>query len=113
MSVFVAVTGESLSRESFQLLEEMRRSGILAEADYDLKSLKAQMRKAEKLGAKFAVIIGDEEFKSNKVILKDMDKHSQEEVPLNEVVEKLTKILGAGNLGLKPGDFREGLKSGI
>ena len=113
LSVFVAVTGESLSRESFQLLEEMRRSGILAEADYDLKSLKAQMRKAEKLGAKFAVIIGDEEFKSNKVIFKDMDKHSQEEVPLNEVVEKLTKILGAGNLGLKPGDFREGLKSGI
>jgi len=74
------------------LLETLRRSGIAGEIDYDSKSLKAQMRKAEKLGARFVVILGDEEFKNNKVVLRNMKNRSQEEVSLSEIAAKLKQI---------------------
>jgi len=92
VNVFVAVTGEELYGEAFKLLETFRRSGIASEIDYDAKSLKAQMRKAEKLGAKFVVILGEEEFKNNKVVLRNMKNSSQEEVSLSEIAAKLKQI---------------------
>jgi histidyl-tRNA synthetase len=87
--VFIAVAGEGLSNEAFKLLENLRRSNIAAETDYNSKSLKAQMKKAEKLGAKFVVILGEEEIKSGKVVLKDMEKHSQKEVELTKLIAEL------------------------
>ena len=92
VNVFVAVTGDALYSEAFKLLETLRRSGIAGEIDYDSKSLKAQMRKAEKLGARFVVILGDEEFKNNKVVLRNMKNRSQEEVSLSEIAAKLKQI---------------------
>jgi histidyl-tRNA synthetase len=90
-NVFIAVTGAGLYGEALKLLETFRRSGIASEIDYDAKSLKAQMRKAEKLGAKFAVILGEEEIKSKKVIVRDMENHIQKEVGLEEVIIELRR----------------------
>ena len=90
LDVFVAVTGGELYNEAFKLLNSLRGAGISSEIDYDAKSLKAQLGKAEKLGAKFVVILGEEEFKSNKVVLKDMEKRSQEEVQLDKLIAELS-----------------------
>ena len=87
--VFVAVTGETLYNEAFKLLNSLRRSGIASEIDYDAKSLKAQMRKAEKLGAGHVVILGEEEFKQGKAIIRDMAKREQKEVRLEEIASVL------------------------
>jgi len=89
LDVFVAVTGGELYNEAFKLLNSLRGAGISSEIDYDAKSLKAQLGKAEKLGAKFVVILGEEEFKSNKVVLKDMEKRSQEEIQLDKLIAEL------------------------
>jgi len=89
VNVFVAVTGGELYSEAFKLLETLRRSGIAGEIDYDSKSLKAQMRKAEKLGAKFVVIFGEEEIKNKKVIVRDMENHSQKEVEIAGLIAEL------------------------
>jgi histidyl-tRNA synthetase len=89
VDVFIAVTGDALYDGAFKLLESLRKTGISSEMDYDTKSLKAQMRKAEKSGAKFVVIVGEEEFKNGKVILRDMEKSSQEEMSLSEIVTRL------------------------
>ena len=89
VNTFVAVTGEQLYEEAFKLTESLRKAGIASEIDYDAKSLKAQMRKAEKLGAKFVVIVGEEEFKKGKVMLRDMKNSNQEEVSLSEIITKL------------------------
>jgi len=88
-NVFVAVTGDALCSQAFKLLDSLRRSGIASEIDYDARSLKAQMRKAEKLGAKFVVILGEEEFKQGKVIVRDMAKHEQKEIKLKEIASAL------------------------
>jgi len=92
--VFIALTGESLYNEAFKLLNSLRNAGIPSEIDYDAKTLKAQMRKAEKLGAKFVIILGEEEFKSQKVVLKDMEKRSQEEIPLDKLIAELSSRPG-------------------
>ena len=89
IEVFIARTGTALYGEAFKLLDSLRNIGISSEIDYDAKSLKSQMRKAQKLGAKFVVIFGEEEFKRGKVILRDMKASSQKEVGLNEVVQQV------------------------
>jgi len=89
LEAFIAVTGESLCNEAFKLLDSLRRSGVASEIDYDAKSLKAQMRKAERLGAKFVIILGEEEFKSGKLILRDMKNSSQKEMSLSEIITEL------------------------
>ena len=91
VNVFVAVTGGELYGEAFKLLYSLRCSGIAGEIDYDSKSLKAQMRKAEKLGAKFVVILGEEEFKQGKVIIRDMAKHEQKEVEMKNIIVELRR----------------------
>lgn len=91
VDIFVAVIGETLYGEAFKLLDSLRHSGISSEMDYDVKSLNAQLKRAEKLGAKFVIILGEEEFKSNKVVLKDMEKHSQKEVELGNLITELTR----------------------
>ncbi|MFA5389124.1 MAG: histidine--tRNA ligase [Candidatus Omnitrophota bacterium] len=89
VNVFIAVAGEGLGGEAFKLTETLRGAGISSDMDYDAKSLKAQMRKAEKFGVRFVVILGEEEFKRGKVALRDMEKRNQEEVSLSEIITKL------------------------
>lgn len=89
--VFIAVAGNVLYGEAFKLLGSLRNAGISSEIDYNTKSLKAQMRKAEKLGARFVIIVGEEEFKQHKVMLRDMDKKEQKEINLDDVIP-LTSI---------------------
>ena len=93
VNTFVAVTGDALYNEAFKLLDSLRMAGISSEIDYDTKSLKAQMRKAEKLGAKFVVILGEEEFKNKKVVIRDMENSSQKEVVLEDIIKEYSLIL--------------------
>ncbi|MDP2921897.1 MAG: histidine--tRNA ligase [Candidatus Omnitrophota bacterium] len=100
--VFVAVAGEGLYPEAFKLLDSLRGAGIASEMDYDERSLKSQMRKAEKLGAGFVVILGEDEFKKGKAVLKDMSSGDQKEIMLNEIISALhtikTSQVAEGNL---------------
>jgi len=89
VDTFVAVTGDALYNEAFKLLDSLRMAGISSEIDYDTKSLKSQMRKAEKLGARFVVILGEEEFKNRKVVIRDMENSSQKEVALGDIVKNI------------------------
>ena len=57
--------------------------------DYEAKSLKAQMRRADKLRATHVIILGEDELAKGVAILRNMDASSQEEIPLKEIVEKL------------------------
>jgi histidyl-tRNA synthetase len=87
--VFLAALGEEAQRKGFSLAQELRDAGIWVEIDYEGKSLKSQMRKADRLKAPRVVILGEEELKKNKVVFRDMATKAQEEVPLAEVLEKI------------------------
>jgi histidyl-tRNA synthetase len=92
-AVFVAYVGDAACDEAVVLAAGLRRAGIGVIGAVGGKSLKAQLRQANSLGASCAVIIGDEEMAAGRVVLRDMTTSAQEDVPLSELEERLKKRL--------------------
>ncbi|MFH0827685.1 MAG: histidine--tRNA ligase [Candidatus Omnitrophota bacterium] len=84
--VYLISLGEQARFEGIKLLRELRAAGITAETDYENKSLKGSMRKANDLGARFVLILGEDELKDNSVMLKDMVDSSQRKVKIDDLV---------------------------
>lgn len=78
IDLYICTIGEEAERKGFLLLEGLRNEGIRIEKDFLKRSLKSQMREAEKMKSKKVLIIGEEEIKNNNVILKDMKTGNQE-----------------------------------
>lgn len=87
MDVFLAIEEQSLRDKAFLTLMELRRRNIRADMDYQGKSLKSQLRQANRLGARYALILRQD----GKTILRDMRDGTQREIPLEEAVKELTK----------------------
>ncbi len=85
--LFIASLGEDASKEAFRLINQFHLNGIWAEMDYESRSLKSQMRRADKLNVRYVVILGEDELKRGSAILRDMKNKSQEEIPLNSIFE--------------------------
>ncbi len=87
--VFLAALGNEAQRRGFTLAQELRDAGVWVEIDYEGKSLKSQMRKADRLKAPCVVILGEEELKKNRAVLRDMATKDQQEVPFEEILRKV------------------------
>ena len=105
VDVFVASLGAKARPEALKVAERLRRSGIATRVDYrtDLveeRSLKSQLKAADKSGAIFAVIVGEDELARGAATLKSMRGGAQEEVPLatieDAVAARLKAALSAG-----------------
>ena len=92
--VFLAALGEEAQRRGFALAQELRDAGIWVELDYEGKSLKSQMRKADRMKTLLVMILGEEELKKNRVVLRDMATKNQEEVPIEEIVGRVKSKKG-------------------
>jgi histidyl-tRNA synthetase len=87
--VFIAYLGDDAKDGAIKLASTLREAGIgVIEAVGD-KSLKAQLRQANSLGVRYAVIIGEEEVRAGTVILRDMTSAEQKTIPMNEVTGHL------------------------
>ncbi len=93
-SVYIAPMGNAASLRAFELVEKFREAGIYAETDLVSRSLKAQMKYADKKGALYTVIIGDSELESGKAQLKDMKNSTQTEIELDNIVEYVLNAIG-------------------
>jgi histidyl-tRNA synthetase len=87
--VYIAAIGAGAHEKGFEITNDLRSKGIACDMDYEGKSLKAQMRSADKSGAKFVVIIGDEELKSGEATLRDMRTKEQSKVKLETLAERI------------------------
>jgi len=87
--VFIAYVGDEAKAEAIKLAATLRRNGIGVIEAIGTKSLKAQLRQANTLGARHTVIIGDQEVKSGSVVLRDMTTAQQKTVPISELQELL------------------------
>jgi len=86
---FIAYVGNEARDEVIKLASTLRRAGIgVIDALVD-KSLKAQLRQANTLGADYTVIIGEQEIETGTVILRDMTTAQQRTIPLNQLQELL------------------------
>ena len=86
---FVVALGEAAKAPAFTLLTKLRRADLKASMDYAGRSMKAQMKQANKAHARFALIIGEDEVKESCVMLKDMEKSEQQKVSFDVIIEKL------------------------
>ena len=91
--LFIAALGENVSLPAFQWMTALRKQGLWVELDYGGKSLKSQMKKANRLGAQNVLIVGDNEAAAKKAILRDMNTGEQTEVDFNNLVSTLEDIL--------------------
>lgn len=82
--IYIAGLGEEAQKKAFTLVKEVRETSLIAECDIVGRSLRAQMKYADKIGAKFSMVIGENEINENKAILKNMETGEKTEVPLDE-----------------------------
>ena len=80
--LFIATMGAEVRATAFTLMTGLHKLGIRTEIDYEGKSLKSQMRRADKLKARFSVVIGGNEVASGRATLKRMDDGSTTEIQL-------------------------------
>jgi histidyl-tRNA synthetase len=87
--VFFAALGDAARRAVWPWLAELRRRGVAAEWDYEGRSLKSQLRRADRLRARLVAIVGENEIAAGVVQLRDMTEKTQREVPAADLVETL------------------------
>ncbi len=90
-TVYIAPLGENASKKALSLTNSLRQSGISAETDLMNRSLKAQMKYADKIGAKYVVVVGDDELTAGEVTVKNMADGSGEKVRIDNIAEYVTK----------------------
>ncbi len=87
--LFIATLGEKASIKASALCKELRDEGYKVQTDICARGLKAQMKYANKIGAKFTLVLGDNEVENGKAKLKNMSNSVEMEINLNELVEEL------------------------
>jgi histidyl-tRNA synthetase len=88
-ALFIAVLGEQPLKEGFKLLSQLRKAGLTALMDFSAKSLKSQMRAADKSKSRYVIILGEDELKRGSMVLKDMKDGAQRELGLKDAVQTL------------------------
>jgi len=82
--IYLGWAGSRGFSKAMSLAYELRKSGVSAEFDSVGRSVKAQMKYADRLGARYSAIIGDDEIESGKLVLKDMRGGPQAECELDQ-----------------------------
>ncbi len=90
--VYVATAGAEAFPAALDLAQALRRRGLRAAVDLERRSLKSQLRQANKDRYRYSVILGSDELSRGLASLKDMLSGEQRAVPLGEVVDRLTRL---------------------
>lgn len=89
IAVYVAAVDAASQAAAFKLLAELRLAGISADMDYLGRSLKAQLKQANRYPARYVAIIGEEEAAQGKVALKNMQTGQQELISAGDLRQKI------------------------
>jgi histidyl-tRNA synthetase len=87
VDLYVGILGKEAKASAYGLVQKLRRAGIIVETDYMDRSVKAQMKYANKIGARYTVIIGADELANNKVNVKNMEIGEQTELTLDQLAD--------------------------
>ena len=92
-ALYIATMGDGAKQKAFSLLRQVRECGLAAETDVVGRGLRAQMKYADKIGAKYSLVLGDNEIAENKAKLKNMDSGEQTELALDETFAEKFSVL--------------------
>jgi histidyl-tRNA synthetase len=93
VDVFFAAHGEAARFYCLREAENLRARGFRAEIEHRAASMKAQLKRADKLKARVVVIVGDAELESKQVVLRDMKSSEQRNIPADELVPELKRLV--------------------
>ena len=94
--VYILAIGDEARRKAFETASGLRASGIRADFDHLLRSPKAQMREADRVGLPFCMIIGEEELSGGYYSLRDMRSGIQDKVEKTDILDELKRRLAEG-----------------
>jgi histidyl-tRNA synthetase len=89
-AIYVAWLGEAAREWTFPLIHRLRQGGVSIEIEGEARSLKNQMRRADKLKAEVVLIVGDDELNKGVATLREMGSKQQKEIKLSELEAVLT-----------------------
>jgi histidyl-tRNA synthetase len=89
IAVYVVAITDEARRVALRVVFELRRAGIGSDLDLTGRGLKGQMKAADRSGARWAVIVGEDELVSDKAQLKDLGSGDQELIGLDEILERV------------------------
>ncbi len=82
--LYVIGLGDAAKAKAFTIIEQVRSSSLIAEGDIVGRALKPQMKYADKIKARFLMVIGESELAENRAKLKNMEDHTEKLVPLDD-----------------------------
>ena len=91
--VFVVSFKDVSDKTAMKLVNGFRSAGIIADMDYDFKKMKKQFSLADKNGARFTIILGEDEMVKNTAAVKDMETGSQEEIDIDNIIKYISDKL--------------------
>jgi histidyl-tRNA synthetase len=91
LDIYICVMGEKASAVSMQWLQKLREMGLRCERDYLNRSVKAQMRDANRQQAEIVLLLGDNELEHKKFSVKDMKEGTQSEIRFDDLIPFITK----------------------
>jgi histidyl-tRNA synthetase len=89
-TAFLVTLGDAARLAAPRILHQFRENGITCDCDYVGRSMRAQMREANRQQARFALILGGDELANNTIAVKDMESGEQKVLSLQEAIELLT-----------------------
>ena len=92
--VFIAPLGKEQTPMAFALLLQLRKEGLTADMDFLGRSLKAQLKQANRQKARFALLLGEEEQANQQVLLKDLETSEQRLVNAQEAINAIKEEMG-------------------
>ena len=90
--LYIVGLGDTVRPVVVKLAEDLRQNNIRTNFDPLRRSLKAQMREANKADARYAILIGDQELESGEVELKDLSTGDQEKIALDKLVDHINSL---------------------
>jgi histidyl-tRNA synthetase len=96
--LYVATMGERAKEKAFTLIKSVRNCGLIAETDIVGRGLRAQMKYADKIGAKYSMVLGDNEIENGIAEVKNMDSGEKVQLSLDEGFAEKFSVLQLSNI---------------
>ncbi|WP_408935562.1 histidine--tRNA ligase [Corynebacterium marquesiae] len=91
VDVFGVALGTAAKRTMTTLINDLRKAGISADMSFGDRGLKGAMKGADRAGARFALVLGEQELENGTVALKDLAAHEQHDVKVSDLVSVLAR----------------------
>ena len=93
LDLYIVTLGSRAEREAFPMLQTLRHAGVRADMDFLSRKMKGQMKSADRLGATYTIVLGDNELDEGVAQLKEMATGKQHEVSLEKITEEVVSLL--------------------